>query len=271
MTERISIVTDEISQDLGECREFLEEQRLSAVELRCVSGRRVPDLSREDRATLTRWVSGEEIAVLGVSPGLFKCDVDDRAEANRHLREVLPRTLDLAADLDARFLVAFAFENPTGRPADAAALSLLWSAAQTCAAAGLELLVENEPGFLAGTAGETKALLEAVDHKNLHANWDPLNSNELTEPRLSAGLSELFPHVRHVHVKNGRLRPGEILARCGPLGEGEIDWPAHLWLLRELEYEGFLGVETHFEPFRESSAIVLRELREICEKVGFWR
>jgi sugar phosphate isomerase/epimerase len=213
----------------------------------------------------------EDPAILGVSPGTFKCDVDDRDETERHLREVFPRTIDLALELGAAFLVTFSFENPNGRPAGAGPLSALWSAAQSCAAAGLPLLLENEPGFLAGTGAETRALLDAVGHENLHANWDPLNGNEHDEPSLSAALRDLFPHVGHVHVKNGRLAPGERFARCGPLADGDIDWRAHLRLLRSLGYDGWLGVETHYEPFREGSEVVLKELRELCEEVGFWR
>jgi sugar phosphate isomerase/epimerase len=263
MRSRISIVTDEISQDLGECRAFLDEHELDAIELRCVGGRRVPDLEAEDLETLIGWARDGAPRVLGVSPGLFKCDVDDRAETRRHLEDVLPRSIDLAKALDAAFLVTFAFEDPRRTPDRSAAVDALASAAEACAAAGLPLLVENEPGFLAASAAEIGALLEDVGHANLHVNWDPLNGNEFETAALDAGLRAIFPRVRHVHVKNGRLPPGRLLAACGPLREGAIDWPAHLARLTELGYGGHLGVETHFEPLPESSVVVLGELREM--------
>ena len=89
----------------------------------------------------------------------------------------------------------------------------------------------------------------------------------MDEPRLSAGLASVLPLVRHVHVKNGVLGPGERFARCGPLADGEIDWPAHLRLLYALGYEGYLGVETRYEPVREGAAVVLRELREMLATI----
>ena len=46
MEEKISIVTDEVSQDLAICRRFLDDHDLDAIELRGVGGRRVPDLSQ---------------------------------------------------------------------------------------------------------------------------------------------------------------------------------------------------------------------------------
>ena len=73
----------------------------------------------------------------------------------------------------------------------------------------------------------------------------------------------MFDRVRHVHVKNGVLGPGERFARCGPLADGDIDWPAHLGHLIDLGYDGYLGIETHYEPCLDGSAVVLKELREM--------
>ena len=61
------------------------------------------------------------------------------------------------------------------------------------------------------------------------------NGNEFDAPRLEAGLRALFARVRHVHVKNGNLRPGRLLADCCALSEGAINWRGHLALLRALE------------------------------------
>lgn len=269
MPDRISIVTDEISQDLIECRAFLDAHDLHAVELRCIGGRRVPDIEAADLETLRGWARSGDPGILAVSPGLFKCDRDDAAAVRRHLRELLPRSVELARELDAPYLIAFSFENAAGRPVDAAVADALGGAADACAAAGLALLVENEPGFVASTPEEILALMRAADHPNVFVNWDPLNSNLFDPDDLHTGLTRIFPHVRHVHVKNGVLAPGERFARCGPLREGAIDWPAHLESLAWLGYPGFLGVETHFEPVRENSAHVLRELREMLDEVGF--
>lgn len=259
--ERISIVTDEISRDLAEVRSFLDAHDLHAVELRCVGDGRVPDLSAADLATLGTWARDADPRVLSVSPGVFKCGHRDRAAIDRDLEDVLPRALDLAGRLDARYLVAFSFET-LGEPLDPHALEALRVAAAWCEEAGFPLLVENEPGYGAQTGADLARLLEDAGSANLFVNWDPLNSNELDAAGLTAGLDAIFSRVRHVHVKNGVLRPGERFARCGPLADGDIDWPAHLRRLLSLGYAGYLGVETHFEPFREGSEIVLRELRE---------
>jgi len=267
MPERISIVTDEISRDLSEVRTFLREHRLSAIELRCVGEGRVPDIERADYETLRSWSWGGERSVMAISPGLFKCDIADDEQIDRHLSVLVPWSVQMAVELGAKFIIAFTFDNPDGLPIDGKPVEIIGRAAEACHEAGIPLLLENDPGQFACSALDMKALLDAVDHENLFVNWDPTNGNAFTEDELREGLTAIFPRVRHVHVKNGRLEPGEIFARCCSLRDGAIDWPAHLGLLKELGYEGNFGIETHYEPVAENSAIVLAELREMLAEV----
>ena len=271
MTEKISIVTDEISQELTECEEFLGVQDLHAVELRCVGGRRVPDLAASDRERLIQWSRRGDPVLVAISPGLFKCQVDDHAETGRHLGEVLPRTLDLALELGVENLISFTFDA-AGREAaglPSAALEAFQAAAEACTEAGIALLLENEPGYLATTGAQTMQLIEAVGHANLFVNWDPTNGNEFGTEQLAEATRRIVPRLRNVHVKNGVLSAGELFARCGPLREGEIDWTAHLSQLLEIGYDGYFALETHFLPCREGSAQILGELREMLAEAGY--
>jgi sugar phosphate isomerase/epimerase len=268
MPERISIVTDEISRDLSEVDAFLRAHRLPTVELRCVGEGRVPDIARDDYEVLRMWAWSGERSVLSLSPGLFKCAVSDDDEIDRHLSVLVPWSVQMAIELGAKFIIAFTFDNPGGAPLDGKPVDLIGRAAEACAEGGIPLLLENEPGQFGCSAHEMKALVDAVGHENLFVNWDPTNGNAFAEEELRDGLTALFPHVRHVHVKNGRLEPGEIFARCGPIDDGAIDWPAHLRLLSELGYEGHFGIETHFEPVAENSAAMIARLREMLADAG---
>ncbi len=270
MTERISIVTDEISLDLNEVRSFLRDHRLPAIELRCVGEKRVPDIERDDYEIIRMMSWNREAKIVAVSPGLFKCSLDDEEEVRRHIEVLVPWSAQMAVELGADHIVAFTFDNPKSEQIDGRLVDLIGQAAEACAEADVPLLLENEPGQFGGRPGEMLAVLDAVDHENLFVNWDPTNGNEFGEDELRAGLTALFPRVRHVHVKNGVLDDGEIFARCGPLREGAIDWPTHLRLLKELGYRGYLGIETHYQPVREGSETVLGELREMTSEIGFF-
>lgn len=271
---RLSIVTDEISQDLCAVRTFLRQHRIGAVELRGVSGQRVPQLSAQDQQLLNALVHHDGVRVIGLSPGIFKGRVDDRARAQRELAESLPRTIDQAQALGADFVIAFSLE--TRDPSRAArdpgderfAVECLWTAAERCAAGGKKLLIENEPGFLARTGADLRRLLDALSHPAAHANWDPCNSNQFEPDQLAAAVQVLGADLHHVHVKNGVLASGERFARCGPLGDGAIDWGVHLEQLFAAGYRGHLGIETHFEPLAEASARVVAELRELLAARG---
>jgi sugar phosphate isomerase/epimerase len=267
---KISIVSDEISQDLGEVEAFLRRHAVEAIEIRTIGGRRVPDLRPEDLATLAAWAERGSPRITGVSPGIFKGSVLDAALARRQLEETLPRTLDLARRWNAAFVVAFTFETAHVEADDPAlpgarerAFRNLRAAAEQCAARGLPLLLENEPGFLAESGADVAALLTAIDHPSAAANWDPCNGNEFTPGALARALDRLGPRIGNVHVKNGVLAAGERFARCGPLAAGAIDWRAHLADLARRGYRGHLGIETHHAPLPEASAALLAELRAI--------
>ncbi len=56
----------------------------------------------------------------------------------------------------------------------------------------------------------------------------------------------------------------------GPIRTGELGWKEHLIELKNMGYEGYLGVETHYEPLYDSSVELLGELRELVEMVRFF-
>ncbi len=271
MNEPISIITDEISQDLRECEAFLVEHELHAVELRCISDRRLPELDASDRERLAEWALRGDPVITAISPGLFKCKLSERQGIERDLKEVLPRALDLAHALGAENLIAFTFEAEGHTDFPAHALDALAAAARACAEAGIPLLLENEPGYLASTAARTVELIREVDHPNLCVNWDPTNGNEFATDRLAAAVEVIAPWLRNVHVKNGNLRPGELFAQCCRLRDGEIDWPAHLAQLMAIRYDGYFAIETHFLPSKAGSREILGELREMLAAIGYLR
>lgn len=269
MSERISIVTDEISMDLRECEAFLEKHDLHAVELRCIGGERVPAIRAADRSRLRSWAWNGGPRITAISPGLFKCHFGNQLRTFNYLNNVLPASIDLAVELGCNSLIAFTFEGEDGGEFPEAVLQALNSAAEKCEEADLWLLLENEPGFHASTGARTIELIEAVGHDHICANWDPCNSGEYSIDQLGAAIEAIMPRIVNVHVKNGILEPGERFARCGPLREGAIDWCTHLQQLQAAHYDGYLCLETHFQPTLEGSETILGELREMVDEVGY--
>ncbi len=268
--EKISIVSDEISQDLDVVAKFGEENDIETFEIRTVGGKRVPDIDGAVWNDLLRRVKDTKWKVLCVSPGTFKGDYRAKRLIRKQLEDVFPRTIEKAKEIGAEFIITFGFMAESKVSPPDYVLSAFRESADMCAAAGLPLLLENEPGTLADTGQRTASLLNRIGHPNLLANWDPCNSNVFNHVELAKGAQALGAKIKHVHVKDGKPIPGSRSPMFGPMQTGELGWKEHLIELKKLGYAGYLGVETHFEPLYDSSVELLEELREIADQVGFF-
>ena len=125
-------------------------------------------------------------------------------------------------------------------------------AAKLAAAAGLELLVENEPGYWCDTGTHTAAMIARSGSATLFANWDPCNAwlGPDAEQPYPEGYEALKPHIRNVHVKD--TLEGSLV-RCVPVGDGVIDWKGQLRALAVDRIVPHVTIETHCEPLVENS------------------
>lgn len=271
----IGIVTDEISLDLATALRHGVEWGIRLYELRCIGSQRVPFIDAETRAALLRARKDHGIHFTALSPGTFKCPVEDEAQLLRDSRDTLPRALDLACALGSPTVIVFSFqrspaadrgtaEHDAGVPAgehDAAArvAEVLHAAADAAASRGLTIAVENEPGFYCDSGQRTAAILAAADHPALRANWDPANAWGCGSAPYPDGYEALRPYISNVHAKD--TREGSLV-RCVPLGEGRIDWRGQLAALRRDACVAHVTVETHCEPLIEHSRRNIFLLRE---------
>jgi sugar phosphate isomerase/epimerase len=281
---KISLVGDEISADAETAVELGVEWGVRAFELRGFGGERVPLLSEFKKARLGELVEEYGLQIVAISPGLFKCPYPtgrrerfplrtfDTALYGRwragqdlvkyHREELLPASIEYARQIGAGLVVVFGFDRvgqPAG-PAPDGVLLALQAAAQQAAAAGLQLAVEVEDGFWADTGERTAALLGAVGHPALGANWDPGNAYVAGDDPYPAGYRALRDHVRHVHFKDVARRPDGTLAY---VVEGDVDWAGQIAALAADGYQGYISVETHMAPKVKSARAALERLRAL--------
>ncbi|RRV33444.1 hydroxypyruvate isomerase [Pseudomonas sp. o96-267] len=115
----------------------------------------------------------------------------------------------------------------------------LRKSAEAFAALGIRVLVEainpiDMPGFLINTPEDLDALLRAVDHPNLAAQYD-LYHMARQGIDVAAGMRMLAGRIGHVQFAD---MPGR-----GAPGTGELAFPALLGALRDSGYNGWLGAE----------------------------
>ena len=281
---QISIVADELSNDPETAFEIGLEWGVSHFELRGVYDRRVPRLSAHARRRLARAVETLGVTVTAISPGLFKIPFpadqpvhsnlgwmdegffrawsDQRALLEDHVVNLLPESLDFAAEVGAGFVIAFSFHRagaPAG-PAPAGVVETLAAAAEAAKARGLTLLVETEEGHWANSGALTAELLERADHPALAANWDPANALIEGDVPFPAGYEAVRPYVRNVHFKDVVRHPDgswEIAA------QGQVDWKGQIAALAADGYRGSIAIEPHLSPSVVSTRNALHRLRDL--------
>jgi sugar phosphate isomerase/epimerase len=266
---KLSILSDEVSQDFAEAAPYLQQWGVRFAELRGYEGRRAPrGMAEEDAAELRQIAADHGITFSSISPGLFKQRLD-HAEMPQHRGDLQTRCLDLAEALGVGVMVVFPpirgdRQGPDDYPPQV--VEDFRALAESAAARGLTVAVENEPICFACTGASLARFLASVGHPAACANWDLGNDLHSDERPFPDGYGCVKPYLAHVHVKDNRRQGGKW--QCVPAGEGEADWPGQLRALQAEGYGGFLVVETHFRPPVEGSERAVRALQGLLRQIG---
>lgn len=200
--------------------------------------------------------------------------LDPVAEERARRVDLLVRAVDVAAGLGAHAVHCFSGVLPSGAAEDVAWKRLaeaLGPVLDACAAAGVPLAIEPEPGHLVGTLADFHRLRELLGDPELLGLTLDIGHCQCLEPLPPADcVRAAAPWLRHVQIEDMRRGVHEHL----PFGEGELDFPPVLTALAESGYRGLTVVElprhSHAGPhYAEES---LRFLRGVADGVGRgWR
>jgi len=285
----VSIVTDELSGDPETAFELGLEWGVSHFELRGVYGDRIPRLTAHARHRLVRAVRDFGVTITAVSPGLFKFPFPDagprrsnlgwmdagffagwrdaKTMLDDHLDNLLPQTLDFANEVGARSLISFSFSR-AGRPGGAApqgVVEVLTEAAERCAAAGVDFLIETEEGHWADTGERSAALIRRIGHPVAGINWDPANALIDGDTPFPIGYDHVRPFVRNVHFKDARrFADGSWTL----LADGDVDWAGQVAALAADGYAGAIAIEPHLTPSVASTRNALTRLRSLIDQAS---
>jgi sugar phosphate isomerase/epimerase len=112
-----------------------------------------------------------------------------------------------------------------------------------------DALAENEQNFVLETGQESAEVLLGflanVRRANLKINFDPANMILYGSGDPLKALSLLQNYVLSVHCKDGRspVAGSGLLGQECTLGDGEVDFPGFLRLLKQINYSGPLTIE----------------------------
>jgi sugar phosphate isomerase/epimerase len=255
---RRSVITDEISQDIDVVLDVSRAFALDGLEIRSIWDTRVDLLDPAAVQTLRSVADGNGLAVVGVAPPFYKCDIDNPTERLEHL-EILRRSIDVGQRLGTSLVRTFTFwrkyplADVWDRLLDSYAAPL-----EIARAAGVTLAIENEYATQIGTGTELARFVAALAHPQAAALWDPCNAffDPIGEPPFPAGYEAVRGQIAHVHLKDATRSSDGGEPVLTALGDGEIGIAGQLEALVRDGYDGYVSLETHWRPNKLDQATV---------------
>ncbi|QMU71330.1 sugar phosphate isomerase/epimerase [Streptacidiphilus sp. P02-A3a] len=214
-----------------------------SLELRTVDGTALADLPEADFEQVVGQLADAKLSVAAVDSrigGWSRPVTGDFAEDLREW-EVLARRCQV---LGTRWIRVMSYPN-AGLDEEAwgrEAIRRISALAERAADAGLVLLHENCSGWAGDDASRALRLLEAAGEDGFGLLFDTGNGAAYGYSGYRM-LTELLPHVRHVHLKDASGSGPRPVYR--PPGAGELELARCLRLLLGQGYQGVLSIEPH--------------------------
>jgi sugar phosphate isomerase/epimerase len=123
----------------------------------------------------------------------------------------------------------------------------------------IKLAVENEGACNVVTCAELASFMKQLPEKSVGINWDPMNGVAQKEPPFPDGYA-LLPKKR---IWNVQMKGHSLLD-----SERKLDWRSIFSALEKDNYNGRVGLETHYfdGTLIEKSHLSMQEIRRILEQ-----
>jgi D-psicose/D-tagatose/L-ribulose 3-epimerase len=189
---------------------------------------------------------------------LISDDADVRRKARAHLQDAVKAVAEVGAKTIAGPLYA-----PVGylpgrrRTADEWkwAVEGHQSVGETLARHGVTMAIEplnRFETFFLNTAADAAKLAADINHPNIGVLLDTFHAN-IEEKNIGDGYRTVGSHLKHVHTcENDRGIPGS----------GHVEWPSVFQALRDIQYDGWLTIESFgfALPMISAAAAIWRDI-----------
>jgi len=225
-----------------------KEYGYQGIELRGLNGQMhlplAPELASDPRkiGDLVR-SAGVELICLSTGAAFH---MNDAKEVAKNLAEVR-ETIELAGRLGCPMVRVFAGEIPKGRffyekretvlGRIAAALKTL----VTVAAQNRVTVVMENGGDFADSAS-VWYMVDAVESPRVQCCWNPFAARTLGE-RPTTSIPRLAARIALVHACDGKFDASGALEGHALPGQGQVEWPRAVQLLKGIAYQGYLCVD----------------------------
>ena len=284
-TFKLSVLTDEISQDFGHaCEIASRELGVGYVELRAMHNKNVMKWDASDVAEARKILERFKLRVSEIASPIFKTDWPGAPKSPFSPKkpefgadftvaqqdELIDRAVELAKAFNTPYVRIFDFWRLADQAPHRSAIDdRIRQAAIRVARTGVTLNVENEGACNTATGAEAGRLLDAVRERSLMVNWDPGNAAGRGEKAFPDGYAKLpKSRIGHIHCKDVVDKAGGG-TEWAAMGSGTIDWVGQFRALRKDGYAGALSLETHWRGGgtpEESTRQSMAGMKKLLEK-----
>ncbi len=284
---KLSVITDEITQDFGHALEIASKEfGLGYVEIRSLWKKNIINLDEKETAEVRRLLQKFGLQVTDIASPLFKTDWPGAPTSSYSPKtpqfgadysfaqqgEVLERSIAMAKALGTDRVRCFDFwrlDDP--KPFRDAMDSKLRDTAAQVASKKITLLLENEFACNTATGSESVLTLKAVQSPNFKLNWDPGNAAYRGEIAFPDGFASIpKERIGHMHCKDV-ARKADGTFEWAAMGRGIIDYVGQFRAMAQAGYSGTMSLETHWRGAgteEESSRQSFAGMKELLGKAG---
>lgn len=287
---RLSIINDQVYQDLDQTFSTIKNEGYDEVELHNVFGHSIETSTKEEVKKIKDLLKKYDLKVSNIaSTVFFLCPLypEDKVslfnpsfycikgDFKVHLQS-LKNACSIAKELGCPSIRIFPFRWPDNRKPPFGTqehfdkiIENIKKAVQIAKEENRILALENCPYSHLPKGEMTLRVVKEIDDEHLRLLWDPANSYRAIKENvpiqyqtwtLEKELEELYPYICHVHLKDYHYdvsfpKPFQHVA----IGNGDIDTRSILRYLSQRNYEGALSLEP--EVNLEATLLSMRRIK----------
>ena len=255
---RLSLISDEVSQNLRVAAEFAHRYSIEGLELRSVENTNIFSFTDEMAKETARILQGEGLCVSCLSAPLFKFAIDDE-NARKKCIESFRRAIEHCALFGCSLIRGFAFLRPEDGNIPYTKIAAAYHGILPLLdGTAITVCLESDPTVNGRSARELVRCIEAIGSEKVQAVWDAGNLLFVPEGEdAQTSFDLLRPYIRHVHVKDS-VRLPEGGAKAVRIGTGEADTALQMKLLASVGYSGWMSLETHYRLDKSLDEALIR-------------
>jgi L-ribulose-5-phosphate 3-epimerase len=268
---KITCFADEISQDLEEQLDVLQQEGISFIELRNVWGKNVLALDDEELAAIRQTLNQRGFQVSSIASPIGKYPVAD--DFGPQLQSI-QRAIQAAHVLGTPYIRIFSYHPPENANLDTCRDEVLRRMKQLTEVAeqnNVVLILENDNDLYGTTDERCLEILQHCASDSLRLAFDPGNFVKNDIKPMKDAYPRLKAYTDYIHIKDATFEPKQFVPAGA--GDGEID--ALLLILKERAYNGFLSVEPHLQHYMPHASnpkrvvTAVRALKQLLERADY--